>query len=144
MLVRLERVLHLPFSGIIPSESHLCWLRCPLSECFPGLSVYGPKSSNFFNVAQTVGTSRHRLINNILGRMEQIFQQLEPFIAVPPPQSMKGKTQEILLVALSVLTSVTENITQGRTSKFILGRYIVIYSLLIREIFNKAAREGCR
>jgi hypothetical protein len=25
-----------PFSRYFPSESHICWLRCPLSECFPG------------------------------------------------------------------------------------------------------------
>jgi hypothetical protein len=57
---------------------------------------------------------------------------------------MKDKTQEILLVALSVLTSVTENITQGRASEFTLGGYIVFYSLLIRKVFKKAAREECR
>jgi hypothetical protein len=31
-----EHVLHFPFSVIIPRESHLCWLRCPLSRCFTG------------------------------------------------------------------------------------------------------------
>jgi hypothetical protein len=76
--------------------------------------------------------------------MEHIFQRLEPFIGVPLPQSVKDKTQEILLVVLSVLTSVTENITQGRASKFILGGYIVICSPLIRKMFEKVAREGYR
>jgi hypothetical protein len=76
--------------------------------------------------------------------MEQIFQRLEPFIGVPLPQSVKYKTQEILLMVLSVLTSVTENITQGRASKLILGGYIVIYSALIRKMFEKVAREECR
>lgn len=76
--------------------------------------------------------------------MEQIFQRLEPFIEVLPPQSVKDKTQEILLVVLSILTSGTENITQGRASKFILGGYIIIYSLLIRKMVEKVAREGCR
>lgn len=79
----------------------------------------------------------------ILRRMEQIFQQLEVFSEVPPPQSVKDKNQDILLVVLSVLTSVTENITQGPASKFVLGGYTIIYSPLIRKIFEKAARQGC-
>lgn len=58
--------------------------------------------------------------------MQQIFQQLEVFIEVSPSQPVKDKNQEILLVVLSVLTGVTENITQGRASKFVLGGYIVI------------------
>jgi hypothetical protein len=76
--------------------------------------------------------------------LEQFFQRLEPFIEVSPHQSVKDKTQEILLAVLFVLTSVTENITQGRASKFILGGYIIIYSPLIRKIFEKVAREGYR
>ena len=37
------------FLGIIPSESHFCWLRCPLlSMYFPAFPCIGPKSSNFF------------------------------------------------------------------------------------------------
>lgn len=67
--------------------------------------------------------------------MEHIFQRLEPFIGVSLPQSVKDKTQEILLVVLSVLTSVTENITQGRASKFILRGYIDIYSPFLRKVF---------
>jgi hypothetical protein len=76
--------------------------------------------------------------------MEQIFQRLEPFIEVLPPQSVNEITQEILLVVLSILTSGTENIRQGRASKFILGGYIIIYSPLIRKMVEKVAREGCR
>lgn len=82
--------------------------------------MYGPKSSNFFWADQTVGASQDGLID-LLGRMEQIFQPLETFIEAPPSQSVNDKTQEILLVVLSVLTGVTVNITQGRASKVILG-----------------------
>ena len=84
-----------------------------------------------------VGSSLDELID-ILGRMERIFQQLEPSIEVP-----QDKTQEILLAILSILTSATEKITQGRASKFILGGYIVTYSPLIRKTFEKVDREGC-
>jgi hypothetical protein len=105
--------------------------------------VYGHKSSNLFWADQNVGASQDGLFD-LLGRMEQIFQRLELFIEVPPPQSVKDKTQEILLVVLSVLTSVTENFTQGRASKFILGGYIINYSPLIRKMFEKVAGEGCR
>ena len=85
------------------------------------------------------------MLIDILRRMEDIFQQLELFIEVSPHQSVRDKAQEILLAVLSVLTGVTENITtQGRASKFILGGYIVIYLSLIRKMFEKVAREGCR
>ena len=85
-----------------------------------------------------MGVSQDGLIG-ILGRLEQIFQRLEDFkfIEVPPPQSLEYKTQEILLVVLSILTSVTERITQGRASKFILAVDIVIYLHLIRKMFEK-------
>ena len=105
---------------------------------FPRLSLYVPESSNFFQEAKTVGASLDELVD-ILGRMDRIFQQLKPSIEVP-----RDKTQELLLAILSILTSVTENMTQGRASKFILDGYIVIYSPLIRKTFEKVDREGCR
>jgi hypothetical protein len=50
----------------------------------------------------------------------------------------------ILLELFSILASVTKEITQGRASKFILGRYAVIYTLVIRKVLEKVDREECR
>jgi hypothetical protein len=80
----------------------------------------------------------------VLGRMEQIFRRLEPFIAVPPPQSMKNINEKILLVVLSILTSVTEEIKWGRASKFTSGRHFTIYLPLIRKVPEKVDGEECR
>jgi hypothetical protein len=73
-------------------------------------------------VAPAVGASQEGLID-ILGRMENILRLLHPFIEVPPPrsESMKDTSEKILLVVLSIITSITEEITQGRASEFILA-----------------------
>lgn len=46
-----------------------------------------------------------------------------------------------MLTVLSILTGVTEEITQGRTSKFIPRVYLVIYVSSIRKVLEEADRE---
>lgn len=75
--------------------------------------------------------------------MGKIFRQLE-LKKVTLPGSRKDIIEKILLVMLSILTIATEGITQGRASKFILGKYVVIYSPVIRKVLEKVDREECR
>jgi hypothetical protein len=76
--------------------------------------------------------------------MDHIFRGLEPSISATPPQSMRDRNEKILLVVFSIITGLTEEITQGRASRFILERYVVIYSPLIRKVLEKVDREECR
>jgi hypothetical protein len=63
---------------------------------------------------------------------------------IPPPPSSKDLTEEIMLTVLSILTGVTEEITQGRTSKFIPRVLLVIYVSSIRKVLEEVDREKCR
>ena len=91
-------------------------------------------------MAPAVSASQDRLIY-ILGRVGKIFRRLE--LKVTLPGSRKDINEEILLVVLSILTSATEDITQGRASRFILGRYVIIYSSVIRKVLKKVDNEEC-
>jgi len=52
---------------------------------------------------------------DIFERMEQLFQRLEVY-EVPQTNSAKDITEKIMLAVLSIITTVTEEIKQGRTS----------------------------
>jgi hypothetical protein len=93
----------------------------------------------FFQTAQAVSASQDRL-TDILGRVGQIFRELE-LKNVTLPGSRKDIIEKILLVVLSVLTTATEDIIQGRASRFILGIYVVIYSPVIRKVLEKVDWE---
>ena len=77
--------------------------------------------------------------------MGKIFRQLE-LKKVTLPGSKKDIIEKILLVVLSILTIATEGIAhwQGRASRFILGKYVVIYSPVIRKVLEKVDREEYR
>ena len=92
-------------------------------------------------MASAVSASQDKLID-ILGRVGKIFRRLE--LKVTLPGSRKDINEEIFLVVLFILTSATEDITQGRASRFILGRYVVIYSSVIRKVLEKVDKEECR
>ncbi|KAH9984701.1 hypothetical protein BJV77DRAFT_1153138 [Russula vinacea] len=68
------------------------------------------------SMAPAVSASQDRLIY-ILGRVGKIFRRLE--LKVTLPGSRKDINEEILLVVLSILTSATEDITQGRAKKYL-------------------------
>ncbi|KAF8487233.1 hypothetical protein DFH94DRAFT_678273 [Russula ochroleuca] len=75
--------------------------------------------------AVRVGASQDRLID-ILGRLGEIFQQLEHKVALPG--SRKDINEMILLELFSILASVTKEITQGRAKKYwkkLIGRNVV-------------------
>lgn len=73
--------------------------------------------------------------------MATFFRRLVNYTVVPPPQSTKNSNEEIMLIVLSVITSVTEEVTEGRTSKLVLHGYLIIYLPLIRKVFQEVDRE---
>lgn len=75
-------------------------------------------------------------------RMGRTFRRLERNVALPG--SRKDLNEKILLVVLSILASATEDITQGRASRFIFGACVVIYSPVIRKVLEKVVREERR
>lgn len=73
--------------------------------------------------------------------MDNFFQRLHAYTVVPPPQSSKDLNEEIMLTVLSILTSVTEEITQGRASKFIPRIFLVVCLFLIRKVLEEDGWE---
>jgi hypothetical protein len=63
---------------------------------------------------------------------------------VHPPQSFKDLDKDIILVVLSILTSITENIIRGRASKFITCICLIIYLSLIRKVLEEVDWGKCR
>jgi hypothetical protein len=76
--------------------------------------------------------------------MAKFFRRLLTYTVVPPPQSTKNSNKEIMLTVLSIITSVTEEVTEGRASKLIPHRYLIIYLPLIRKVFEEVDREKFR
>ena len=70
-----------------------------------------------FQEAHATRASRDGLIN-IFRRMAKFFRRLQIYTVVPPPQSTKKSNEEIMLNVLSIVTSVTEEVTEGRASKY--------------------------
>lgn len=68
--------------------------------------------------------------------MDNFFQRLHTYTVVPPPPSSKDLNEEIVLAVLSILSSATEEVTQGRASAFIPRIFPVMY-LLIYLILNQ-------
>ena len=73
--------------------------------------------------------------------MDKFFRRLHTYTVIQPPPSSKDFAEEIMLTVLSILTGVTEEITQGRASKFIPRVYFVIYLSSIREVLEEVGRE---
>jgi hypothetical protein len=94
-------------------------------------------------VAHTVHASQDGLAD-IFRRMDKFFERLHTYTMISPPQSSTGLNEQIMLTVLSILTIVTEELAQGRTSKFILYMYLVIYFSLIRKILEEVPREKRR
>ncbi|KAH9958757.1 hypothetical protein BC827DRAFT_1156674 [Russula dissimulans] len=79
----------------------------PAKVIFVGIGV-------LFSVTQAVHSGQDVLIS-IFKRMENLFQRLEVY-EVPPTISAKDTTEKIMLAVFSIITTVTEEIKQGRTS----------------------------
>jgi len=47
----------------------------------------------------------------------------------------------IMVAVLSILATVTEGIKQGRTSEFVLDKYMSFYSPLIRTVLQEVGRK---
>jgi hypothetical protein len=96
-----------------------------------------------FQEARAARANRDGLVD-IFRRMANFFQRLRSYTVVPPPQSTKNSNEEIMLTALSIITSVTEEVTEGRASKLIPHRYFIIYLPLIRKVFEEIDGEKFR
>ena len=49
-----------------------------------------------------------------------------------------------MLTALSIITSVTEEVTEGRASELVPHKYLIIYLSLIREVSQEINKEKFR
>jgi len=58
-------------------------------------------------------------LTDIFRCMAKFFQRLLTYTVVPPPQSTKNSNEEIMLTVLSIITSVTEEVTEGRAKKYL-------------------------
>jgi hypothetical protein len=63
--------------------------------------------------------------------MERFFQRLETYIEVLSTTSMKDMNEQIILVVLSILATLTEEIRTGRTSKLVEGIHVIYHSLIL-------------
>jgi hypothetical protein len=86
------------------------------------LAILTPKA---FQEAHATRANRDGLID-VFRRMAKFFRRLRSYTMVPPPQSTKNSNEEIMLTVLSIITSVTEEVTEGRASKLIPHRYLII------------------
>lgn len=76
---------------------------------------------------QAVGASEDALVD-IFESMERFFQRLEAYIEVLSTTSMKDMNEQIMLVVLSILATLTEEIRTGRTSELAEGTHIIYNS----------------
>jgi hypothetical protein len=115
-----------------------------LSVCtFLDSHVRGILTPKIFQEAHVARANRDELID-IFGRMAKFFRRLLTYTVVPPPQSTKNSSEEIMLTVLSIITTLTEEVKEGRASKLIAHRYLIIYLPLIRKVFEEANREKFR
>ncbi|KAF8496154.1 hypothetical protein F5888DRAFT_1635101 [Russula emetica] len=84
--------------GLVPS---------PAKVIFVGIGV-------ILSEAHAARANRDGLID-IFRRMAMFFQRLVAYTVVLPPQSTKNSNEEIMLTVLSIITGVTEEVTEGRT-----------------------------
>ena len=80
-----------------------------------------------FQAAHAVGASEDTVFD-IFESMERFFQRIETSIEVLSTTSMKDMNEQIMLVVLSILATLTEEIRTGRTSELVEGTYIIYYS----------------
>ena len=99
-----------------------------LSVCtFLDFRVRAILTPKVFQESDATRANRDGLID-IFKRMAKFFRRLLTYTVVPPPQSTKNSNEEIVLTVLSIITSVTEEVTEGRASKLIpYIRLIFIY-----------------
>jgi hypothetical protein len=90
--------------------------------------------------AQAVGASDDALVD-IFESMERFFQRLENYIEFLSTTSMKDMNEQIMLVVLSILATLTEEIRTGRTSELVGGTHIIHYSFLIRKVLEEESGE---
>jgi hypothetical protein len=134
----------LRFLGIITCKGHLCWHWCnPLCLYFLDSHAWAFLTPKIFQEAHATRANRDGLID-VFRRMDKFFRRLLTYTVVPPPQSTKNSNEEIMLTVLSIITSVTEEVTEWRASKLIPYRYLIIYSLLIRKVFQEIDGEKFR
>jgi len=77
--------------------------------------------------AQAVGASEDALVD-IFESMERFFQRLETYLEVLSTTFMKDMNEQIMLVVLSILATLTEEIRTGRTSELVEGTHIIHHS----------------
>jgi len=70
-----------------------------------------------FSVTQAIHSSQDALID-IFKRMEYLFKELK-FYEFPPTKPAKDMAEKIMLAVFSIITTVTEEIKQGRTRNHI-------------------------
>ena len=80
-----------------------------------------------FQAAHAVGASEDTVFD-IFESMERFFQRIETSIEVLSATSMKVMNEQIMLVVLSILATLTEEIRTGRTSELVRPTYIIYYS----------------
>jgi hypothetical protein len=73
--------------------------------------------------------------------MAKFFRRLLIYTVDPPPQSTKDSKEDIMLTVLSIITSVTEEVTEGRASKVVSYEYLIIHLPFIRKVFEEIDRE---
>ena len=76
--------------------------------------------------------------------MAEFLRRLLTYTVVPPPRSTKNSNEEIMLKVFSIITSVTEEVKEGRASKSIPHRYLIIYLPVIRKVFEEIDGEKLR
>ena len=125
------------FSGIITGESYLSCHWCPpFGDGLPLFPVRGHSHTKLFQDAQA---SRHRdgsqdRLMDIFTRMGRSFDQL------PPDTSLNAK-KKFMLDVLSILTSATVEVKQGKASELIPGSDILFCSPLFRKDCQAAIRQ---
>lgn len=65
--------------------------------------------------------------------MAKFFERLLPYTVVPTKKS----NEEIMLTVFSIITSVTEEVAEGRTSKSMSHIYLIIYLPSLRKVFEE-------
>jgi len=73
--------------------------------------------------------------------MEQLFKRLEVY-EVPSTNPAKDITERIMLAVFSIITTVTEDIKQGRTSKLVLIDKLDFYSPSSEKYIKKLTGRG--
>jgi hypothetical protein len=113
-------VSYVHLTGLLSRESDLFRSRCPPFRLCPSQCLRaGHFDANILQAAKDVRASQDALVD-VFERIDTFFRRLEIYTSVPLNEEMMDTITTIMVEFLCILAIATEDVKQGRISKFLL------------------------